>query len=102
MKAAEPRRLTYGRASRRGTAAAAAGAIDGPSANVAAASGGRRAGKALHTLRKRGLAPSDIPLTTPTSVLPRRVASGAAAPPLSPKSNGQKGRAADMGSELRT
>jgi hypothetical protein len=34
MKAAEPPRATYGRASRRSTAAAAAGGIEGPFANV--------------------------------------------------------------------
>jgi hypothetical protein len=84
IKAAEPRRATYGRASRRSTAAAAAGAIEGPSANVAAASGGGRAGRGRGTLRKRGLASSDVRLTTPAPrVLPRRVASRAAAPPLS-------------------
>src|SRR5215218_9684169 len=84
MKAAEPRRLTYGRASRRGTVAAAAGAIDRSSDNVAAASGGRRAGRGRGTLRKRGLAPSDVHLTVSARrVLPRRVVSGAAAPPLS-------------------
>jgi len=58
MKAAEPRRLTYGRASRRGTAAAAAGGSGGPF--DLAGGVGRRAGRDRRTLRKRGLAPSDV------------------------------------------
>jgi hypothetical protein len=48
FKAAEPRRLTYGRASRRSTAAAAAGATGGPCAGPQAPAGDRR------SLRKRG------------------------------------------------
>jgi hypothetical protein len=49
----------YGWASRRSTVAAAAGAPEGL-ANVAAASGGGRADRDHGTLRKRGLAPSDV------------------------------------------
>jgi ELWxxDGT repeat protein len=50
LKAAEPRRLTYGRASRRSTAAAAAGATGGPCA------GPQAPARDHHLLRKRGLA----------------------------------------------
>ena len=45
-KAAEPLRAAYGRASRRGTAAAAAGGIDGPFENDVPAFGGDGGGRA--------------------------------------------------------
>ena len=54
MKAAEPRRLTYGRASRRSTAAAAAGAADEPWCSRPRRLRRPPGGKALNTLRKRG------------------------------------------------
>ena len=89
MKAAEPRRLTYGRASRRSTVAAAAGAVDGPRAHVAAASGGRRAGRDRDALRKRGLVLSDVRLATHARrVLPRRVAGRRGFAAFNPESNG--------------
>src|SRR3954453_5820783 len=82
-KAAEPRRATFGRASRRGTArlsspksaAAAAGGTNGPP--------GARV-RDLRPLRKRGLALGSAVSSSPARrVPPRRVAPRAAAPPLS-------------------
>jgi len=54
LKAAKPRRPTYGRASRRSTAAAAAGARDGPCVTrLAAAAGGGPKRRGRHSPRAR-------------------------------------------------
>ena len=99
FKAAEPRRLTCGRASRRSTAAAAAGATDGPSAGprarpgaVAPSASGARAGRRGGSSRT-----GRVPL--------RRVAPGAAAGaafkpntnPLPPTVNSYGDRGRDRG-----
>jgi len=65
MKAAEPRRLMCGRASRRGTAAAAAGAVEGPGAHLAAASGRTPGREGPRHPPQAGARPSEVRLTHP-------------------------------------
>jgi len=86
LKAAEPRRPTYGRASRRSTAAAAAGGSGGPRANAgdAAAAGGHSKRRGRHSPSARTGRRASFPLCRRTRHTPHSRSRGATPGACSP------------------